>query len=295
MDSRFAPDAAPVLSVDKALSVMELLISSTEPLPAREIAAQVGINRTTTHRLLNSLIHAGWVERCPTGGYRLSVKFLALAHLSTQVRSFLSEIHPFLIHLAQISRETVHVGVLDGLDVVHIEKIDSLQSVGVSSRVGVRAVTHRTALGRALLAVSSDDFVDHYLRKGRQRKPPFTVDSAEAVWETVRQTREHGYSIDDEDDSIGVRCLGVAVTGAGNLPLFAISLTGPSPRFTRVIAERLAPEMLSVAAELSSRFGGDRSSSLHPGDGLKGLAEKARTVLATSEAPASGLAVRGGD
>ena len=194
------------------------------------------------------------------GGYRLSTKFLGLAHVSVQVRGLFDEIRPALVPLSELSRETVHVGVLDGFDIVHVDKIESLEHVGVSSRIGTRGVTHRTALGKAMLAASPDAFVAAYIEQGTRRKPPYTVNTPDAIWDAVRQTRRRGYSLDDEEDSIGVRCLGVAVRGVGNHPLFAISITGPSPRFTLPACARMAPTLMSVADELSQRFGGERSA-----------------------------------
>src|SRR5262245_44015288 len=110
-----AVDQTALLSGDKLLVVVELLMCRAEALPARTIAQELGINRTTVHRALNTLMYRGWVERrSGATDYRLSVKFLALAHVSIQTRSFLEEVRPALDALSRLSRETVHVGVLDG-------------------------------------------------------------------------------------------------------------------------------------------------------------------------------------
>ncbi len=251
-------EAAAVLSAGKALTIVEVLLQTADPLSAREIGERCGVNRTTVHRLLNTLMLHGWVERHTEGGYRLSVKFLALARVSEQVRGFFDEIRPALIPLSERSRETVHVGVLDGFDVVHVDKIESLEHVGVSSRIGSRGVTHRTGLGKALLAASTDEYVAGYISQGRHRAAPFRVEpvDVDSIWAEVATTRERGYSVDDEDDSVGVRCLGAAIRGVGSSPIFAISLTGPSPRFTRAKCDTLGPIVMQVAQELSLRLGG---------------------------------------
>jgi IclR family KDG regulon transcriptional repressor len=256
---RDSQEVAAVLSAGKALAIVEVLLQAPRPLSAREIGERSGVNRTTAHRLLNTLMLHGWVERHHEGGYRLSVKFLALAHVSAQVRGLFDEIRPALRPLSELSRETIHVGVLDGYDIVHVDKIESLEHVGVSSRIGARGVTHRTGLGKALLAASPDEFIAAYIEQAHDREPPHRVSSAEVgpLWDEVRVTRERGYSLDDEDDSVGVRCLGAAVRGAGGSPIFAVSLTGPSPRFTREICQRLAPTLLAVTNDLSTRFGGE--------------------------------------
>ena len=253
-----------VLSAGKALAIVEVMLQASGPLSAREIGERSGVNRTTAHRLLNTLMLHGWVERHEEGGYRLSVRFLALAHVSSQVRGLFDEIRPALVPLSELSRETVHVGVLDGFDVVHVDKIESLEHVGVSSRIGARGIAHRTSLGKALLAASPDSFIEEYIEQGAHRDGNFAVrpDEIDAIWADVSLSRKRGFSMDDEDDSIGVRCLGAAVRGAGGHPLFAISLTGPSPRFTRDVCLELAPTLLETVGKLSVRFGGLPHSAL---------------------------------
>lgn len=264
-------EQATLLSVDKALLVVELLLRHPEPLSARAIADVLGINRTTTHRLLNALMYRGWIEKpAGTASYRLSLKFLALAHVAGQSRSFILEVRPALEHLSALSRETVHLGVLDGFEVVHIDKVESPERVGISSRVGSRAVPHVTGLGKALLAASPDAVVERYLRQATGRAAPERITAPEAFWEEMRVTRERGYSIDNEEDSIGVRCLGVAILGAGSSPLFAVSLTGPSPRFTLQRVEELAPQVVVTARDLSHQFGWEpdekRADAVSPND-----------------------------
>jgi IclR family transcriptional regulator, KDG regulon repressor len=254
--SAAAADYAVLLSGDRLLAVVELLMRSPEALSARAIADATGIHRSTTHRALNTLIHRGWVERQPeSADYRLSVKFLALAHVATQERSFLREVRPALERLSALSRETVHVGVLDGLDVLHLDKIDSLERVGVASKIGSRGPAHSASLGRALLAASSDRMVEEFLIESDLSRGAHRIPDLTRFREEIARTRQRGYSLDDEEDSIGVRCLGVAVRGAGGAPLFAISMTGPSARFTLERALSFAPAAVEIARDLSVRLG----------------------------------------
>lgn len=254
--SSSAVEQATVLSVDKALLIVELLMREAEPLAARDIATRIGINRTTVHRLLNALIRRGWIEKVVgTSGYRLHLRLLALARVSLQARDVVAEVRPTLERLSRLSRETVHLGVLDGFEVVHVDKVDSPEPVGVSSKVGTRAVPHVTGLGKALLAAGSDAFLDEYLEHARSLSLPYTVTDPVALRAEIRVTRDRGYSIDNEETSVGVRCLGVAVRGVGGDPLFAISLTGPSPRFTLEQVAACAPDVVVTARALSLQFG----------------------------------------
>jgi DNA-binding IclR family transcriptional regulator len=262
-----AVDQSTLLSVDKALSIVEILMRRTEPLSARAIADAAGINRTTTHRLLNALIHRGWIEKpAGTASYRLGLKFVALAHVGSLSRSFFDEVRPAMERLSRLTRETVHLGVLDGWDVLHVDKIDSLEHVGIASKIGSRGIPHSTGLGKALLAAGPDRVIDEYVAYATGPEPRSRLVDVAKFREEIARTRERGYSIDDEDDSIGVRCLGVAVLGAGNAPLFAMSLTGPSPRFTLERVATYAPEAMATARALSLQLGWEPGTELDSGN-----------------------------
>ena len=207
------------------------------------------------HRFVSTLLAEDWVERSPHSGYQLSIKFLAMGHVANQQRDFVSEIRPELLRLSQLSRETVHVAILDGVDVVHIDKIESLERVGVSSRIGTRAVIHRTSLGKAFVAAMPDDEIRALVAEANRRGGDALIEDESGFWVEIRRTRERGYSLDDEEDSTGVRCMGVAVRGPSGSPLLSVSVTGPSPRFTRAMCTRLAPELIRSGERMSALFG----------------------------------------
>lgn len=243
-------------SVDKALATVEVLLRATAPASARDIAERAGVNRTTAHRLLNALIRRGWAEKVPgTSGYRLNLRFLALAQLALQGRDFMGEVRPIMERLSDVSREAVHLGVLDGFEVVHVDKVDSPEMVGVASKVGTRAVPHVTALGKALLAAGPDEMVAAYIAHARVLAPPFRLSDEDRLRADLRRVRERGFSLDDEESSAGIRCLGVPILGADGAPLFALSITGPSARFTADRATTCAPEAMTAARALSVQFG----------------------------------------
>lgn len=244
------------MSVEKALAIVELLLRHDVVLSAREVALRTGINRTTAHRLLSVLVGRGWADKAPgTVGYRLSLRFLALARIALQGRDFADEVRPTLERLSHLSRETTHLGVLDGFEVVHVDKVDSPEMVGVSSKVGTRATPHVTALGKALLAAGPDDVLGSYLVHARSLPAPDRLVDETTFLADVARARERGYSLDDEESTAGVRCLGVAIRGAGGEPLFAVSITGPSARFTAERATACAPEAQAAARILSAQFG----------------------------------------
>ncbi len=242
-------------SVERALRVVEVLVHEARPMSVREISEQIGINRTTAHRLVATLCASGWAERAPDGRFQLSVKFLAIGHVINHQRRFLDEIRPELVWLSQLTRETVHVGVLDRLEIVHIDKIETLERVGVSSRIGTRGAVHSTSLGMALMAAQEEDDLERYIAEASALDPPLGLTDPDRFRARIASAHTLGFTMDDEDDSVGVRCIGVAVRGPDAQPIFAISVTGPSPRFTHDIALQHGPELVRSAERLSRRFG----------------------------------------
>ncbi|MFM9106940.1 MAG: IclR family transcriptional regulator [Chloroflexota bacterium] len=245
-----------VQSVDKALSIIEVLLRDARTKPARDIADQTGVNRTTAHRLLNALIQRGWAERVPgSSEYGLGWRFMALMRIALDQRDLFAEVRPILETLSDTSRETVHLGVMDGMDILHVDKVDSPEAIGVSSKIGSRAVPHLTGLGKAILAASDRDSLDQYIRYALTLTGAEAMTDPDRFREELRQIAAAGYSVDDEEASPGVRCLGMAIRGADGAPLFAISVTGPAGRFTRDRLQAFAPTMLDVGRQLSGRFG----------------------------------------
>jgi DNA-binding IclR family transcriptional regulator len=106
-----------------------------------------------------------------------------------------------------------------------------------------------------LLAAGADEDLGAYIAQARAT--PGGLRDPDALRREIAVSRQRGYSIDDGESSPGVRCLAVAIRGADERPLFAISLTGPSGRFTEERLAACVPEMLAVARSLTVRFGGE--------------------------------------
>lgn len=258
-------DGLSIQAVERALVLLEQLMREQESLSVRELSERTGVNRTTTHRLLTTLLRHGWVERTAgVASYRLGIRFLALATVLVRRRELFRELRPVLEEITELTSETVHVGVVDGLEVLHVDKIDSRERIGVSSQVGSRAPLHTTGLGKAILAASPDDEVDAYLAVASRLGFPARVADAQAFRREIERTRERGYSIDDEEDSVGVRCLGIAVRDPLGRPLLAISVTGPSPRFTAERISDLGPQLALIADRVSTSLGAGASDDVSP-------------------------------
>lgn len=235
-----------VKAVEKSLRILELLLEAQEGLTVAQIAARTEMHRASAHRLLASLRTMGWVERDlarPT--FRISLRLYALVHVFVQNFGLLDRLKPLLKELSMQARETVHLGILDGHQVLHIGRQECPERVGVMSPIGSRGWAHTSGLGKALLAGQSDDFLRTYIvETGLPGMTEHSITAPEAFWAEIASIRRQHVSIDNEEDSIGVRCLGTTLPSAQGRAVLAISISGPSPRFTLDHAYAFAPVLL---------------------------------------------------
>jgi IclR family acetate operon transcriptional repressor len=145
--------------------------------------------------------------------------------------------------------------------VVHVDKIDSPERVGVSSKIGTRTPLHSAALGKALLAAQSDTEIDQYIHHAVRMPAPDRLGQPQLLRAELQVARLTGFTVDDEEDSIGVRCIGAAILAGHGEPVFAISITGPSGRFTMERANTFAPALIEAARGLSRNLGWNEPGS----------------------------------
>lgn len=237
-----------VKTVEKSLRLLELLLTAQHDLTIGQLVARTGLHRASVHRLLTTLHALGWVERPASRPvYRISLRLYALAHVFVRNYGLLDRLQPLLTELSERSRETVHLGILDGWEVLHLARVESLERVGVASRIGSRGWAHTSGMGKALLAGQAASFLDAYIAEtGLPAMTEHSITSPAAFQAEMALIRHQGFSLDNEEDAIGVRCLGTALPTMQGPPVLAISITGPSPRFTLDHAHAFAPTMLDL-------------------------------------------------
>ncbi len=221
---------SPVESIDRALLVLQTLArSGARGMALADLAAALGLNKTTVHRSLAALRFRGFVTQDPVSGtYLLGPAATALAE------DFLSEenlpvlLHPALLALSSAVGELVHLGILNGSQVLYLDKVEPDRSVRVWSAVGRRMPAATTALGRAILAYRHADrsVLTEYLRAAGGD----TTD-ADRVWAVVERARSTGYATEEEENEDGISCIAVPLLRSGSA-MAAVSVTAPVERMT---------------------------------------------------------------
>lgn len=239
-----------VKSAARTADLLDLLAANqSQPMLLRDIAAALGTPRSSTHALLRTLIDRGWVST-DISGTRYSVGLRALlagtAYLDTD--PYIRIIRPQIEEVSVQLNETIHLGRLDGPDIVYLYTHESTRYIRRTNRVGRRQLATVTSLGKSLLAYRPDDIPDELVAL-----TPHTITDRAALDADLRLSLERGYAIDDEENVLGLKCFGFALP-YNHPPNDAISCSVPTvgltPERERVIIaamEALRASILRVA------------------------------------------------
>jgi DNA-binding IclR family transcriptional regulator len=252
---------AELSSLEKGLLILRELASSERGLTVADLARLTGLNRTTVHRLSEILRREGWVYRLTDGdeAARLDVgpAMQGLAILIANKYDTESQLQPLIEGVARSLGETVHVGSLQGAQIVHVGRALPESSFNIAARLGSREFAHAAALGKVLLATHEDEEVralvgDHNL----VQRTPNTVTSVPKLLQELHDIRRLGYAIDNEESRVGVKCVAAPVFDSSGHAILAISITSvpqrlAGDRFTQVLDVLLGTTSLATAS-----FGG---------------------------------------
>jgi DNA-binding IclR family transcriptional regulator len=242
-------------SVVRAFALLDL-VAAAEPrgVTLAQLAEQVAMAKSSVLRYLATLEELEAVRRDGGGRFRLGLKLVELAGGLLENDDLRSVAEPLLHELAEVSGETVHLGVASGSEIVYIAKVESRQSVRLVSRIGARTPTHCSAMGKAYLA-ALDESGRASLTQSLPARTPHTITSREALEGELERIRAVGYSIDDEENELGVRCVGAAVVAASGAPLGAVSISGPAARLDRSRAATLGSAAIDTAEQIARQLG----------------------------------------
>jgi DNA-binding IclR family transcriptional regulator len=240
----------------KGLSVLEALAElDVGTISVDDIAQRVGLSRSNAYRTLQTLVHAGYVARDDVnGGYFCTTRMYELGALRISKLDVRRLAPPYLSRLAEDAGETVHLSILDGFEIIYIDKIDSAQPIRAYSLVGGRAPAHAVATGKALLSVQPLGLID----KHGPKFPRFTDATITALSdlkaELARAARQ-GYAVNRGEWRDGVGGLAAAVFDATGQSVAALGISGPLARLTGARMKALAPRVVALAQDLSRALG----------------------------------------
>jgi IclR family acetate operon transcriptional repressor len=246
------PDAPVVESVDRALRLLQELGGHGSGATLEELSAASGLPKSSVHRTLAALRGRGFVVQQDDGRYLIGSELLRVAfdfHERVDLRVVL---RPVLTRLHEGLNETVHLGLLQGGDVVYLDKLESSHPITLTSTVGGRNPAHCTAVGKALLAWTYPEeslLRDWIAQQGTLvQRTAHTITSADALVREAERIRADGYARDMEESEVGVRCLAAPVFLGSARPRAAVSVSAPRERLPASRIRVVVPELMSAAA-----------------------------------------------
>lgn len=258
MPKKAKSDQYNIRVVEKAIRVMGVL-SDGEPRTLTEISQEVDINTSTTFRLVTTLANYKFLDLDEqTGEYRLGLASLELARAYQASNELLRIAHPELLKLRDTTKETVHLAARDDMEIVYLEKLESLHAIGLmSSRVGRRAPAYCTGVGKALLAyVPAEEILDRMPWESLQRFNEKTIVEPEKLIAHLKEVRQRGYSLDQGEHEKEVRCVAAPIFDQKGDVVAAVSISGPRSRIGPISQnEELIKITMQTAKDISAKLG----------------------------------------
>jgi IclR family KDG regulon transcriptional repressor len=246
-----------VQTIERTLDVLECLATAREGLGVTEIGARIGLHKSTVYRLLTALADRGYVEKdSKSNTYQLGLQLVEITSLFLKKLELKTEALPFMRQLAERVGQPVHLAILDGTEVVYIEKVESVNSIRMYSQIGRRAPVFCSALGKVLLAGLAPERRAEVLAAIRFTKyTDQTLLSKTALTAALQVVGRQGWAVDNEEHETGIRCLAAPVYDYIGGTIAAISVSGEKRVIRAECDPEIAAEVLATARAISRRMG----------------------------------------
>ena len=251
-----APAAQRLSSVSSALRLVKAFSQDHPTLGITTLAKQLGLAKSTVHRLATTLVAEGFLEQDPKDGqYRLG---LLLFTLGTGVRRSLNvsvQAKTVLDRLKDETTENIHLSVLADLDIVYLFTLESTHAIGIRNYLGMRRPAHCTAEGRAILAFGPAHNLQRITQGGLKAHTAKTITQTQAWLARLDSIRLRGYAMDEGECDEELRTVAAPVFDAQGSVIAAVSLAGPSSRLNKKTMRQLVPPVVQAARVISQRMG----------------------------------------
>ncbi len=248
--------ASTLSSVRNAVRVLKSFSTTDREWGVTELSRKLELGKSTTHRLLSTLVEEGMLEQnAETGRYRLGLAVFDLAAaVPTQFDLHEAVLSP-MTDLRNRTGETVQVGVLDGREVVYIERLDSPSTSRVFLQVGRRNWAHCSATGKALLANLPRPQLDKTLAGWQPvALSDRSITDISKLRVELDEVRRRGYSVNNRESEDEVVSMAAPIRDHAGRTIAALSMAGPKNRIDPT-NHRMVHEVMETAAHISRRLG----------------------------------------
>ena len=245
-------------SLVRAMTLLERLSLTASGMTLTDLSQQLGMPSATTHRLLNTFEEMGYVEHDSTLGlWFIGLKTFSVGNAFLNRRDFIATARPYMRRLVDQCGETVNLAVIDDGEVVYVGQVQSPEMMRMIVKLGSRSPIHASGVGKTLLASMTEKGVSTILqRKGLARFTERTIDNPANLRVELSHIRKLGYALDDEEHSVGLRCVAATIFDENGVALAGLSLSGPKARITDSRLTDLGAAIRQMADEVTAALGG---------------------------------------
>ncbi|WP_102224451.1 IclR family transcriptional regulator [Acidimangrovimonas sediminis] len=249
-----------IQAVDRALTILEILAGSKEALGLNELAARTGLNSSTCHHLVQTLVGRGYVLQVGRKrGYMLSSRLNELVELQAGEADLADIVRPQIEVLAEQLNEAVQLAVLHGTKLVTQLRVGRSSAVAEADEIRKMTALHATATGKAILAWLPDTEIMRVIAEnGLDRFTPKTITTLHGLIEELRHVRRHGFAIDDEELREGVVCVGAAIRDEKGAVIASISATYAGHKNSEAYRAHVITGVTETARRLSDQLKANR-------------------------------------
>ena len=241
-------------TLNTGLRLIEILASSSRPMGITEIAKKISIGKSNAHRILQALVEDGYVLKDDASRtYRASLKIWAVGHSVLMGLNVRTVAPSFMASLLATTRETIVLSVLDGIEVIYIDKLDSPEAVHIYAPVGQRAPAFCMATGKALLAYSDAVVVQASLDSVRNYPGRSMIDPV-AFEKKLREIRASGYAVNPGEWREGAWGVAAPIFDATGVAVAAIGVSGPQSRISMNMEKVIIPTVIATARNISNEL-----------------------------------------
>src|SRR5438445_11899435 len=249
-------DASPAVAVERALNILEAAAHRRDGLTNSEISRKLAIPKSSASYILRTLERRDYLRREPeTGRYRLGLKILSLGGYAQANLDIADVALPFMRTLVERIHLTVHLAVLDQGEAVYIEKVEAPGFFRVNTWVGRRMFLHSTSVGKCLLAWLPKQEVETLVKQqGLKKRTPKTITTMTKLLADLDHVKQSGYAVDDEENSLGARCLGTPIFDATGNAAAALGASGTLTQVDEPSMPRIVEALKDTARRISRQL-----------------------------------------
>lgn len=256
-------------SLSKAVTLLRFVGAATDGVTFTQLRTASSQPKATLHRILQNLVDLQLLRiDADDRRYRLGYGLLELAGLAWSQLDVRRAGRQILLELNARTDESVHMAVLDGADIVYIDKVESAQPLRLASAIGLRNPAYCTGVGKALLAfLPAEELTEIIARTRFVAFTPNTLASEASLRAQLELIRQRGFAIDDEEHHLGIRCAAAPIFDHRGRPIASISVTAPSMRCGEARMLELQQLTVAAATRITHNCGG-----MHPNAGFPAAA-----------------------